>query len=115
MTSISAFLYRLPRFDIIFPIEFAHDGQAGDTAVTAGRCLNLSNTGLLGSFAYPLGADSVGTLRLKPASRSFALRAAVTHSEGLRSGLSFVFANDQERQVIRALVDAIANQSTQPR
>ena len=114
MNSVSAFLYRLPRFDIVFPIEFLPEGALEDTATSTGRCLNLSNTGLLGSFMLPLGEGTSGVVRLRPASRTFPLRATVTHSEGVRSGLKFAFASDQERQVVRALVDAIASRSTQP-
>ena len=114
MTTVSDFLYRLPRFDIMFPIEFVPASAPDDAAITTGRCLNLSNTGLLGSFAYPLGGGTSGIIRLKPASRSFPLQAFVTHSEGMRCGLRFSFTTDQERQVIRALVDTIANRSTQP-
>ena len=118
MSFVSEFLYRLPRFDVMFPIEFVQDGTPDGSIAepaTAGRCLNLSNTGLLALFVYPLGEGTVGMLRLKPASRTFVLRAVVTHSEGMRAGLKFSFASDQERQVIRALVDTIASRSTQPR
>ena len=115
MTSVNAFLYRLPRFDIMFPIDFLSEGVPEPADGISGRCLNLSSTGLLGSFGYPLGEGTAGVLRLRPASRSFPLRGIVTHSEGTRSGLRFDFANDQERQVIRALVDTIARRSTQPR
>jgi len=115
MNSVSNFLYRLPRFDIIFPIDFVPEGATEEGSIITGRCLNLSHTGLLGSFAYPLGEGTIGTVRLRPASRTFPLHVAVTHSEGLRSGLQFAFNNDQEKQVVRALVDAIASRSLQPR
>ena len=106
MTSVSAFLYRLPRFEISFPLEF----MLAET-MTNGHCVNLSHTGMLAQFAYPLGTGAVGRIRLRPANRLFELRAHVTHSEGLRSGLQFDFSNDQEQQVIVALVEIISRQS----
>lgn len=101
MTSISSFLYRLPRFDIHFPVEFVT--PAG---TTAGRCLNLSDTGLLACFLLPLGGGEQGMLRLSPAGRVFDLAASVMHSDGQKSGLRFHFATDQQQQIIRALVNA---------
>lgn len=110
MTLVSSFLYRLPRFDINFPLDFV----LGES-LTAGHCLNLSHTGMLALFAYPIGNGADGTLRLKPANRIFQLRAHVTHSEGLKSGLQFDFATDQERQVIVALVEIISRQASEIR
>ncbi len=106
MTPVSSFLYRLPRFPSNFPVEFEHNG-----ARTSGHCLNLSHTGLLAHFLYPLGEGATGVLRLQPANRAFDLRATVSHTEGLRSGLHFRFADSQQEQVIRALVEIVSSQS----
>ncbi len=110
MTFVNPFLYRLPRFDVNFSLDFV----LGDS-ITTGHCLNLSHTGILARFAYPLRTGAAGSLRLKPASRVFELRAHVTHTEGLRSGLQFDFANDQEQQVIVALVEAISRHALDQR
>lgn len=101
MTSLTSFLYRLPRFHINFPLEFVLGSSA-----TTGHCLNLSHTGMLAYFSYPLGSTAAGRLRLKPAGRIFELGAHVIHSEGLRSGLQFDFVNNQEQQVIFAMLEA---------
>ena len=109
MTLVSSFLYRLPRFHIHFPVEFECE-----QTLTAGQCENLSDTGLLARFLYPLGTDSTGTLHLRPANRLFAVRATVSHSEGFQAGLRFQFADDQQRQVIRALVEIVSTQGPAP-
>lgn len=109
MTPVSAFLYRLPRFHTQFPVEFEHDAT-----LISGNCINLSHAGILAHFLYPLGEGVTGALRLKPANRVFALRATVSHSEGLRSGLHFLFADSQQEQVVRALVEIISSQSASP-
>ena len=106
MTPVSSFLYRLPRFHIHFPVEFEHDATR-----VSGHCLNLSHTGLLAHFLYPLGEGVVGTVRLHPANRAFELRATVSHTESLNSGLHFLFADRQQEQVIRALVEIVSSQS----
>ncbi len=118
MTHVDPFLYRLPRFDSNFPVEFVH--RAGTppshnlgldpATATPGICLNLSDTGLLARFVLPLGKGAEGLLRLKPADRVFTLRATVTHSDGTRSGLHFLFRDNQEQQIIRALVEAVSAQ-----
>ena len=122
MTHVNAFLYRLPRFSSDFPVEFI-DGSGNSPSVnlgldhataTPGQCINLSLTGLLARFILPLGEGADGLLRLKPANRVFSLRASVTHTDGIRSGLTFHFRDSQEEQFIRALVEAIAGTSAAP-
>lgn len=107
MTDINSYLYRLPRFGIDFAVEFV-----AESGPIAGRCKNLSDTGLFGRFVRPLGVDTTGTLRLFPANLIIEMTAQVTHSDGLDAGLHFDFASDQERQLIRALVKAASRAVT---
>lgn len=107
MTPVSSFLYRLPRFPIHFPVEFVRAHH-----ITIGRCQNISHTGLLARFTYPLPEGATGTLRLKPVDRTFDLLATVTHNDGLTAGLHFLFTGPEQEHVIRAVVEAVAHHAS---
>ena len=109
MTSVSSFLYRLPRFSIHFPVEFVRAHH-----ITVGLCQNLSHTGLLARFTYPLPEGATGTLRLKPIDRTFDLLATVTHADGLTAGLHFLFTDREQEHVIRAVVEAVSHHPAPP-
>ena len=91
---------RAPRLDLSFPLAFSVGGE-----VTAGHCLNLSESGLLANFNHPLDVWTHGELELHFADRSCEVAARVARADGNEAGLAFVFKNDGERAAIRAMCD----------
>ena len=103
---VETYAYRLPRFEVALPIQFQTD-----TATIEGHTRNLSDTGLLASFVQPLLNGSAGVIRLRFGSSSFEMEAHVTHAEFLDAGLNFLFASDQERQLVRTLVRVLSKRT----
>jgi hypothetical protein len=96
MPSIRQFLYRLPRFKTEFPMDLI----LGDTVVL-GVCVNLSESGLRGTFSYPLAAGTEGLLTLYHGDRSFQIHARIESIKADDARVKFRYDNDQEREDIR--------------
>ena len=96
---------RAARLDLSFPLEFHADG-----ATLRGNCLNISQSGLLAAFRDPPELWTKGSLRLHFGNRNYELTARVARVQDREAGFTFSFRNDDDRQVVRAiLVFAEAN------
>lgn len=109
MVPVNSYLYRQPRFPIHFPFPLLF---VVGTRSISGQCLNLSNTGLYAEFSVPIAEESVGVIHLQPVGTVIEVPCSVTHSEGFRVGLLFAFANREQEQMLRALVQAVAHAPT---
>ena len=109
MVPVNSFFYRRPRFPIHFPFPLLF--VLGARSVS-GQCLNLSDTGLYAEFTVPIATESIGVIHLQPVGTVIEVPCSVTHSEGFRAGLLFAFANREQEQMLRALVQAVAHAPT---
>ncbi len=109
MVPVNSFLYRSPRFSIHFPFPLLF---LVGTRRIAGQCLNLSETGLYAEFTVPIAAELTGIVHLQPVGAMMEVPCSVAHSEGFRAGLLFAFANREQEQMLRALVQAVAHAPT---
>ncbi|MGI4853941.1 MAG: PilZ domain-containing protein [Janthinobacterium lividum] len=99
---------RAQRVDLSFPLCFTGE----DGVERKGNCLNISESGIMASFAEELDLWTTGLLHL-----SFALSVMVVHARVARcaerdAGLAFQFQNEGERAAMRDFVQAAAAQST---
>ncbi len=94
-----SFLYRLPRFKTEVPMDLI----LGD-AVILGLCLNISESGLLGTFSNPVAVHSEGLLTLYYNQRSYQVHAQIDGFQGDEARVEFRFASDKERADIRDLL-----------
>ena len=109
MVPVNSFLYRPPRFPIHFPFPLLFILGTRDVS---GQCLNLSETGLYAEFTVPIATESTGIVHLQPVGTAIEVPCSVAHSEGFRAGLLFAFANREQEQMLRALVQAVAHAPT---
>lgn len=99
----SCFHYRLPRFPHRFPLELLQP-----TSSVGGRCLNLSETGLLAQLEYPVVPGGPCTVRLILPAWTVDLEVELTYTDGCHSGFRFLFQSEQQRQFVRAIVQSAA-------
>lgn len=97
----SCFQYRLPRFPHRFSLELL-----SAVAPVQGRCLNLSETGLLAQLEYPVETFGPQTVRLVLPAWTVDLEVEFAYTDGCRSGFRFLFQSEQQRQFVRAIVHA---------
>lgn len=97
----SCFQYRLPRFPYRFRLEVL-----SATAPVPGRCLNLSETGLLVELQYPIAAGEPCSVRMVLPTWTVDLEVELAYIDGCRSGFRFLYRSDQQRQFVRAIVQA---------
>ena len=100
------FLYRFPRFRT----ECRMDLIFGD-AVVPGICLDLSESGLRGTFASPIPAGTEGLLTLYvegAGEQGFQIHARVYASREEEARVRFRFKSEQERLGLRDLLKLIA-------
>ena len=100
------FLYRFPRFRT----ECRMDLIFGD-AVVPGVCLDLSESGLRGTFASPVSAGTEGLLTLYPepaGDQGFQIHARVYASRNEEARIRFRYRSEQERLALRELLKLLA-------
>ena len=98
---------RAPRYEVHIPLEFLADGK-----IVRGRCINLSESGVLAWFEQPLELWISGELRLHSGRHSCKVRARVSRVIEREAGLSFRLGDDlTERSLsfIRALLEEVRN------
>ena len=79
--------------------------------VTLGVCLNLSESGLRGSFSSPVPLGATGLLTLYQNDRSFQAHAEVESIHGEEARVRFLFESDQELDAIRVLLKSLPENS----
>ena len=100
------FLYRFPRFRI----ECRMDLIFGD-AVVPGVCLDVSESGLRGSFALPVPAGTEGLLTLyfdQAAEQGYQVHARVYSARNEETRVRFRYKSEQERLDLRELLKRLA-------
>lgn len=96
------FLYRFPRFRT----ECRMDLIFGD-AVVPGVCVNVSESGLRGTFASPLPAGTEGLLTLyfeQSGEQRFQIHARVYATRNEEARVRFRFKSEQERLDLREVL-----------
>jgi hypothetical protein len=77
-------------------------------AVILGLCLNISESGLRGTFSNPVALKSEGLLTLYYNQRSYQVHAQVDGFNGDEARVEFRFASDKERSDIHDLLNLVA-------
>ena len=90
---------RAPRLDLSLPLRFTNEDGAVD-----GNCLNVSESGLLGTFDRPLDLWTEGSLLLHFGEQETILRARVARAMGNEAGMTFMYENEREREAIRTVL-----------
>ena len=97
---VNTFVSRSPRFGLDLPIRFfSEDG------LEIGRCVDVSESGLLGFFERPLSVWTSGELTASLGDDSVSVKARVARVEGRQAGLSFQSENENDRLAILKLID----------
>ena len=100
LDQVNTFVSRSPRFGLDLPIRFfSQDGLA------TGRCVDVSESGLLGAFDRPLGVWTSGELTASLGDESVSVKARVARVDGRNAGLSFQTENENDRLAILKLID----------
>lgn len=108
MAMVESFAYRVPRFEITFPVEY----WVGSDPVT-GFTRNISDNGLLARFTQPLLEGTQGTLRFCIGTCVLEIEACVSHADCLNAGIAFLFSSDQQRQFVSTLVKVLGKRLRQ--
>lgn len=99
--ALHCFTYRQPRVSCCFRVELHSKG-----GWVQGRCLNLSENGLLVQLEYPVEAARSMLMRLTGPAWTVELDVTATHMDACHSGLQFQFHSEQQRHFVRAIVRA---------
>lgn len=93
------FVSRSPRFGLNLPIRlFSQDG------LTIGRCVDVSESGLLGDFDRPLNIWTTGEVTAFVGDESVSIKARVARVDGNQAGLSFQVDNAVGRSAVLRLI-----------
>ena len=98
-TRMRRFLYRLPRFKAEIPMDLV----VGE-AVILGVCLDLSESGLMGTFSHPVKAGAEGLITLYHERESFQVQARIDALRANEARVSFKFETEREREALRAFM-----------
>ena len=77
-------------------------------AVVLGLCLNISESGLRGTFSNPVPLHAEGLLTLYFNQRSYQVHGQIDGFQGDETRVEFRFASDKERADIRDLLRLLA-------
>jgi hypothetical protein len=102
-TRMRRFLYRLPRFRTEIPMDLILND-----AVVLGTCLNISESGLRGTFSHPLPPGAEGMLTLYNGNENFQIRARIDSFKDEEARVRFRFESDAERDNIRVFLKRLA-------
>jgi len=96
---VNPFVSRSPRFGLDLPIRFfSEDGLA------IGRCVDVSESGLLGDFDSPLNIWTTGEVTASVAEEIVSIKARVVRVDGNQAGLSFHIEDAAGRLAILRLI-----------
>ena len=100
---------RSARWDLNLPIRlFSTEGMVG------GHCINVSESGLLGTFDRPVTVWVTGELTAFVGDRSISIRVRVVRLDGRDVALTFHPTGDEDRLAIRRLLQ-FADEHGQPK
>ena len=103
MSLIRTFLYRFPRFRTDCPMDLI----VGD-AVVLGTCLNISESGLRGTFSHPVPAGTIGTLTLYKGQSSVQIEALIYSVKGEEARVRFRTVSEPERVAVRNFIKLLS-------
>ena len=93
---------RAERQDVLFPVLFRlQDGEE-----VQGTCENLSESGLLATFAAPMDIWTHGLVDLSFGGGLLGVRVRVARVDGLHAGLAFQDMDEAHRSKVRELMVA---------
>jgi PilZ domain len=99
LAQVNSFVSRSPRFGLDLPIRFfSSDGLA------IGRCVDVSESGLLGDFDQPLNIWTTGEVTASVGEESVSIRARVARVDGNQAGLSFQVDSAADRLAVLRLI-----------
>ena len=96
---MSTYRTRAPRTEVSFPVRFIAEGRRW-----SGTCHNLSESGLLATFAVQLEIWIPGEVDLYVGTDLLGLKVRVARVVGLEAGLSFQHGDGRQRQEIRDFI-----------
>lgn len=97
---MSAFQERAPRLDFSFPLEFRSEGER-----FSGRCLNVSESGLLAIFDQLLDLWARGELSLNYGTGTCVVPARVARVGEREVGFAFAVQTLAQREAVRAMLE----------
>ena len=97
------FLYRLPRVETSLPMDFI----LGD-AVVLGTCLNLSESGLHGTFTQTLRPGTEGVTTVYHGDHSFQIKGRIASLRGDRTHLHFCFETEEQKNSAKAFLKLLS-------
>lgn len=96
---MNTFVSRSSRFGLDLPIRFfSQDGLA------IGRCVDVSESGMLGDFDRPLDVWTTGEVTASVGDESVSIKARVARVDGHQAGLSFQSENAADHLAIQRLI-----------
>jgi hypothetical protein len=98
-TRMRSFLYRFPRLKAHLPMDLIVG-----SAVVLGHCLDISESGLRGTFADSVPSGTEGLLTLYRGEQSIQVHARVNSFHGDEARLRFRYDSDQEREAVRSFL-----------
>ena len=111
MNLIRSFLYRFPRFHTECPMDLIYGGS-----VVLGVCLNVSESGLRGTFANSVPAGTNGLLTLYPPNageQHFQVHVRIDSWRGDEARVRFCFQSEEERLRIRQFLKLAISSNSQ--
>lgn len=99
MSSLRNFLYRFPRFDARNRVDFIY----GDT-VLLGCCIEVSESGLRGTFSATALPGTEGLITLYKNDRSFSAHAVLLEVHDDEATVRFQFQSQEEEAAIREFI-----------
>jgi len=97
------FLYRLPRVETSIPMDFI----LGDSVVL-GTCLNLSESGLHGTFTQIILPGTEGLTTVYHGEHSFQIKGRIASLRGDSMHMHFCFDSEEQRQAAKAFFKLVA-------
>jgi hypothetical protein len=93
---------RATRFQLDALVSFA-----GEEGTQEGRCINVSESGLLARFDTPPELWTNGRLNLEAGEHFLSIQARVARIQGKEAGFAFLFSNDSDRAAIAILLASV--------
>lgn len=103
MSPLRQFLYRFPRFESRTRVDFI-----SKDAIFLGCCVEISESGLRGTFEGPVPPGTEGLMTLYTADMSFSAHAVILGLSADEVTARFQFHSPQEESSIRAFIKRLA-------
>lgn len=98
---------RATRFPLDAAVSFVVDGSRHE-----GRCINVSESGLLATFDHPPDVWLDGKVELEAGGYYLTIPVRVARMDGNDVGFAFRLNTENDRAAIRILIDAVSGSSS---